>query len=317
MEKYKWIDNLKLRVGYGETSNQSINPYATLGTLAIRNYNFGDTQKAGYYVNGLPNPELGWEYSTTWNFGLDFSLFNGRLSGSFEYYIQKTNDILLDVTMPSTSGVSSYTGNIGKTQNKGWEFSLNGVIIDNKNGWNWEAGINLYQNRNKLTELASGADRDDANRWFVGYPIDVIYDYEYEGLWNESDILKDANGNPIVNANGKNNMQILEPAGNLGMIRVKYTGDYDEKGLPTREINSSDRQIQSMEPDLCGGFNSTVTYKNFDFTVIGAFQIGGKLISALHSSFGYVNQLSGRHGQIDAMEGEDADKKAYQNPAYQ
>ena len=176
---------------------------------------------------------------------------------------------------------------------------MNGVIIDNKNGWNWEAGINLYQNRNKLTELASGADRDDANRWFVGYPIDVIYDYEYEGLWNESDILKDANGNPIVNANGKNNMQILEPAGNLGMIRVKYTGDYDEKGLPTREINSSDRQIQSMEPDLCGGFNSTVTYKNFDFTVIGAFQIGGKLISALHSSFGYVNQLSGRHGQID------------------
>ena len=299
MEKYKWIDNLKLRVGYGETSNQSINPYATLGTLAIRNYNFGDTQKAGYYVNGLPNPELGWEYSKTWNFGLDFSLFNGRLSGSFEYYIQKTNDILLDVTMPSTSGVSSYTGNIGKTQNKGWEFSLNGVIIDNKNGWNWEAGINLYQNRNKLTELASGADCDDANRWFVGYPIDVIYDYEYEGLWNESDILKDANGNPIVNANGKNNMQILEPAGNLGMIRVKYTGDYDEKGLPTREINSSDRQIQSMEPDLCGGFNSTVTYKNFDFTVIGAFQIGGKLISALHSSFGYVNQLSGRHGQID------------------
>ena len=299
MEKYKWIDNLKLRIGYGETSNQSINPYATLGTLAIRNYNFGDTPKAGYYVNGLPNPELGWEYSTTWNFGLDFSLFNGRLSGSFEYYIQKTNDILLDVTMPSTSGVSSYTGNIGKTQNKGWEFSLNGVIIDNKNGWNWEAGINLYQNRNKLTELASGADRDDANRWFVGYPIDVIYDYEYEGLWNESDILKDANGNPIVNANGKNNMQILEPAGNLGMIRVKYTGDYDEKGLPTREINSSDRQIQSMEPDLCGGFNSTVTYKNFDFTVIGAFQIGGKLISALHSSFGYVNQLSGRHGQID------------------
>ena len=284
MEKATWIDNLKLRVGYGETSNQSINPYATLGALAIRNYNFGDTQRAGYYVSGLPNPELGWEYSTTWNFGLDFSLFNGRLSGSFEYYIQKTHDILLDVSMPSTSGVGSYTGNIGKTQNKGWEFTLNGVIIDNKNGWNWEAGINLYQNRNKLTELASGADRDEGNRWFVGYPIDVIYDYEYQGLYQ---------------AGEEAAMNILEPGGNIGMIKVKYTGDYDANGLPTRQIGPEDRQIMSMEPDLVGGFNTTVTYKNFDFTLIGAFQIGGKLISAIHSSYGYVNQLSGRHGQLD------------------
>ena len=88
MENLTWIDNLKLRIGYGETSNQAISPYSTLGGLAIRNYNFGDTYKAGYYVNALPNPELGWEYSKTWNFGVDFSLFKGRLSGTFEYYIQ-------------------------------------------------------------------------------------------------------------------------------------------------------------------------------------------------------------------------------------
>ena len=291
MKDLSWIDNLKLRVGYGETSNQSINPYATLGTLAIRNYNFDSVQKAGYYVNGLPNAELGWEYSKTWNFGLDFSLFNGRLNGTFEYYIQKTSDILLDVSMPSTSGVSSYTGNIGKTRNKGWEFTLNGVIIDNKNGWNWDAGINLYQNRNELTELASGADRDEGNRWFVGHPIDVIYDYEYLGLWNESDIK--------TGPDGKTNLEILEPGGNLGMIRVKYTGDYDANGMPTREIGAADRQIMDMEPDLLGGFNTTVTYKNFDFTVIGAFQIGGKLISALHSANGYLNMLTGRRGQLD------------------
>ncbi len=291
MEKATWLDNLKLRVGYGETSNQAINPYSTLGGLGIRNYNFGSTYKAGYYVNSLPNDALGWEYSKTWNFGLDFSLFNGRLSGSFEYYIQKTNDILLNVKLPDTAGVSSYTGNIGKTQNKGWEFSLNGIIIDNKNGWNWSAGINLYQNRNKLTELASGADRDEGNLWFVGYPIDVIYDFEYEGLWNQSDIK--------TGADGKTNLDILEPGGNLGMIKVKYTGDYDANGMPTREINSSDRQIMSMEPDLIGGFNTTVAYKNLDLTVIGAFQIGGKLISAIHSSNGYLNMLTGRRNNID------------------
>ena len=285
MESTKsWLDNLKLRVGYGETSNQSINPYSTLGTLAVRNYNFGDSYKAGYYVTGPANSDLGWEYSKTWNFGLDFSLFKGRLSGSLEYYIQKTKDILLDVSMPSTSGVSSYTGNIGKTENKGWELALNGIIIDNKNGWNWEAGINLYANRNKLTELASGEDRDEANRWFVGHPIDVIYDYEYEGLWQVGEEAA---------------MNILEPGGNAGMIKVKYTGDYDANGLPTRQIGPEDRQIMDMEPDLLGGFNSTVTYKNFDFTVIGAFQIGGKLISAIHSANGYLNMLDGRRNNID------------------
>ena len=295
MENVKWVDNLKLRVGYGETSNQSINPYSTLGGLAIRNYNFGDTYKAGYYVNALPNPELGWEYSKTWNFGLDFSLFNGRLYGSFEYYTQKTNDILLDVSLPSTSGVSSYTGNIGNTENKGFELTLNGIIIDNKNGWNWEAGINLYANRNKLTKLTGTEpivlpdgtvqqERDEANRWFVGYPIDVIYDYEYEGLYQ---------------AGEEAALNILEPGGNIGMIKVKYTGDYDANGLPTRAIGAEDRQIMSMEPDLIGGFNTTVGYKGFDLTVIGAFQIGGKLISAIHSSNGYLNMLTGRRGQLD------------------
>ncbi len=304
MENLTWIDNLKLRIGYGETSNQSINPYSTLGGLAVRNYNFGNgtNYKAGYYVNALPNPELGWEFSKTWNFGLDFSFFNGRLSGSIEYYTQKTNDILLDVSMPSTSGVSSYTGNIGNTENKGFEFTLNGIIIDNKNGWHWDAGINLYANRNKLTKLTGALDEngkpapDEANRWFVGHPIDVIYDYEYDGLWNAEDVYEvtDKDGNKTTN------FAILEPGGNLGMIKVKYNDDVlDENGVPTREIGAKDRRIMSMEPKLLGGFHTTIGYKGFDLTMIGAFQIGGKLISAIHSSNGYLNMLTGRRGQID------------------
>ena len=300
MEPITWVDNLKLRVGYGETSNQSINPYSTLGGLAVRNYNFGSTYMAGYYVNALPNTELGWEYSKTWNFGIDFSLFSGRLYGSLEYYIQKTNDILLDVSLPSTSGVSSFTGNIGKTENKGWEFTLNGIILDNKNGWHWEAGINLYANRNKLTALASGEDRDEGNRWFVGHPIDVIYDYEYDGLWNAEDVYKVTVKNADGTTTETTNFAILEPGGNLGMIKVKYNDDVlDANGVPTRAIGSDDRRIMSMEPDLIGGFNTTVGYKNFDLNVIGAFQIGGKLISAIHSSNGYLNMLTGRRGQLD------------------
>lgn len=280
----KWLDNLKLRVGYGETSNQSINPYSTLGALSNRYYNFGSSNATGYYVSTLPNPELGWEYSSTWNFGLDYSLFNGRLYGTIEYYVQNTHDLLLSVSLPSTSGVGSYMANIGKTRNKGFEFSINGVIIDNKNGWNWEAGLNIYANRNKLVSLASGADRDEANRWFVGHPIDVVYDYKYEGIWQEAD--KD-----IIDA--------YEAGGAPGDIRVAYTGEYDADGKPVRRINTDDRQVMDMEPDLMGGFNTTVGWKGFDLTVIGSFQIGGKLISTLHSSYSYLNMLTGRRGQLD------------------
>ena len=283
MSDLKWIDNLKLRIGYGETSNQSISPYSTLGGLGTRDYNFGSTYLTGYYVNALPNTELGWEYSKTWNFGLDFSLLNGRLWGTFEYYTQKTDNILLDVSLPATAGVSSFTGNIGKTQNKGFEFTLNGIILDNHNGWNWEAGINLYANRNKLVELASGQEEDVANRWFVGHPIDVIYDYKKIGLWQADDPYLD----------------ILEPGGNVGMIKVEYTGEYNDDGTPKRSINADDRQVIDMEPDLMGGFNTTVGYKHFDLNVIGAFQIGGKLISAIHSSNGYLNMLTGRRNNLD------------------
>ena len=103
MDDLEWLDILKVRVGYGQTSNQAVAPYSTWGKLSTRPYNFGPTGYAtGYYVSALPNYDLGWEYSSTWNFGLDFTLLGGRLSGTFEYYIQKTSDLLQSVNLPST-----------------------------------------------------------------------------------------------------------------------------------------------------------------------------------------------------------------------
>lgn len=284
MDDIEWLDILKVRVGYGQTSNQAVNPYSTWGKLSTRPYNFGPTGYAtGYYVSALPNYNLGWEYSSTWNFGLDFTLFGGRLSGTLEYYIQKTSDLLQNVNLPATSGVSSYVGNVGKTQNKGIELTLNGTILDNYNGWTWDASLNLSANRNELTELASGAERDETNNWFVGHPVDVIYDYEKIGLWQE--------GDPYL--------EILEPGGNVGMIKVKYTGEYNEDGTPTRQIGPDDRQIINMEPKFTGGFSTRVAYKGFDLNVITAFKCGGKLISTLHHANGYLNMLTGRRGQVD------------------
>lgn len=298
MENVNWMDNLKLRVGYGETSNQAVNPYATLGGLSTRPYNFGDATAnflTGTYVSTLPNPTLGWEFSTTWNYGLDFSLLKNRLSGTFEYYVTNTKDLLLSVNLPQTSGVGSFMANVGETQNKGFELSLNGVILDNVNGWNWTAGINLYSNKNKIVALASGNDRDEGNAWFVGKPMNVIYAAKKIGLWQE--------GDPF--------MDILEPGGNVGMIKVEYLGEYYKEGDvipagrkvgdPVRAMDGGgkDRQVIEVDPDFQGGFNTTVGYKGFDLTMIGSFKSGGILVSSLYSASGYLNMLSGRRGNVD------------------
>ncbi|MBC3538814.1 TonB-dependent receptor [Rufibacter sp. H-1] len=284
MEDVSLVNMLKLRVGYGQTSNQAIPPYSTLGLLQTRPYNFGpDDFATGYYVTQLPNPQLGWEYSNTWNYGLDFAILNNRLTGTVEYYVTNTDDILLSLGLPPTSGVNSYTANIGATQNKGLELSLNGVILDNLNGWTWEAGVNVYGNRNKIVSLASGAGEDRNNWLFVGHPVNVIYDFEKVGLWQEEDPYR----------------SILEPGGNAGMIKVKYTGGYNPDGTPVRQINADDRQILNANPDFQGGFNTRVGYKGFDLTAVAAFQSGGILNSTLYGAQGYLNMLSGRRGNVD------------------
>ena len=287
MQNITWIDALKLRAGYGQTSNQSVATYSTLGSLNTTPYNFGSTYSTGYNVNTVPNSKLGWEYSYTYNFGADFSILKNRLSGTVEYYITDTKNLLMKVNLPNTSGVGSYTANVGSTQNKGLELSLTGVILDNLNGWTWEVGANVYRNVNKITALASGANQDINNGWFVGKSINSIYDYKKIGLWNTTD------------ADYKY-FKTLEPAtaSTVGMIKVQYTGTYNADGSPTRAIGPDDRQVMNLDPDFQGGFNTRVAYKGFDLSVVGSFQSGGILVSTLYGSASYLNLMTGRRGNI-------------------
>lgn len=153
MKNLSWVDQLKFRAGYGQTSNQAINPYTTFGSLATRPYNFGTTYATGTYVNNLPNPELGWEFSKTVNYGLDFGFFHNRLSGTVEYYVTNTKDLLLYKGLPPTSGVNGYTGNLGTSENKGVEFSLNGIILDNPKGLTWKQELIFMLIKTKLLLL--------------------------------------------------------------------------------------------------------------------------------------------------------------------
>jgi len=234
---------------------------------------------------------LGWEYSKTWNFGLDFGFLHNRLTGSIDYYSVKTNNVLYTIALPPTAGVGRQTANVANTQNNGLEFALNGTIFNNPNGWSWDVGINFSANRNKITSLGTGKPYDLANFFFVGQPINVVYDFKKIGIWQQND--------PY--------MGILEPGGNPGMVKVQYTGTYNADGTPTRAIGQSgvygngtdDRVVMPLDPDWLGGFNTRVAYKDLDLTVLGSFQHGGLLISTLYNSGGYLDQLTGQRGQVD------------------
>src|SRR6185437_3562752 len=301
------INMLKLRAGYGQMSNQAVLPYSTLGILNTNPYNFGATGYAtGYYVSQLPNPALSWEYSKTWNYGVDFAVLNNRLSGTVEYYVTNTSGLLQNVTLAPTNGVGSYTANVGNTQNKGIEFSLEGTILKTHSGVTWDAGVNMSFNRNKVTHLASGVLADQTNWWFVGHPINSIYDYQKFGLWK----------NAADSAGGHEN--ILQPGGTLGTIKVKYTGGYGANGVPNRAIDPDDRQIMNADPNFIGGFNTRVAYKGFDFTAVGIFQSGGILISSLYGSASYLNLESGRRNNLNIDYWTPTNTNAkYPNPAGQ
>lgn len=151
-----WLDQLKLRVSYGSNGNQAINPYQTLDRLHLTNYIWGDGGagvNGAYLANdGVGNPNLKWETTQTFNVGIDYSFFNGRINGNIEMYVANTKDLLMKRTVPIMNGYKTIWDNVGKTRNKGVEFTLNTVNIRNKD-FEWSTGIIFSLNRDKIVDL--------------------------------------------------------------------------------------------------------------------------------------------------------------------
>lgn len=126
----------------------------------------------------------------------------------------------------------------------------------------------------------------------MGYPINCLYDYEYDGLWQEGDPYMD-----ILEPSTYNALTGYKDA--IGTIKIKYHGEYNENGEPVRAFSADDRVPIVVDPKFAGGFNTNVTWKNLDLSIIGSFQCGGILLSSLHTSNSYLNMLTGRRGQID------------------
>ena len=267
------VSSLKIRGGYGKTSNQSVAAYSSAGNLASNFYNFGPIGNAGsaangYFLNSLANQNLTWEFTKQANIGLDFSLLKNRISGSIDVYDQRTDHILQVVNLPYTNGATQYTANEGKTKGKGLEISLSSVNLKSGNSFTWETDFNISFTRDKIVALHDGLTQDIGNNWFVGQPFNVIYDVKKTGIWQTSEAAQAAVYGQLP-----------------GQIKIEDLNN-DSK------INASDMQIiGNFEPKFTSGITNRFKYKGFDLSFVTNARIGQKILvpylSADGSAQGY------------------------------
>lgn len=200
MQEARWVNDLKLRFGVGVTGNSAISPYATQGALTSLFYPFVTTLSPGAIPSTtLANQNLGWEKTTQYNLGVDFSVLNRRISGSLDLYKSNTTDLLLKMTIPTVTGFSTTFANVGETANKGIDLSLSTMNISTRS-FNWSTNASVSYQKNHIVTLAIGKQDDINNGWFIGQPIGVIYGYRSAGLWH----LEDSATYNLFNANGSN-----------------------------------------------------------------------------------------------------------------
>ena len=250
LEDRYWLQDLKLRLSWGQSGNSAISPYQTQGNLGQSTYGFGESPAYGYFPHDLANKNLSWETTTTSNIGLDFGFIGGRIAGSIDAYIAYTNDLLMERIVNPSSGFLSAMDNVGKTRNAGIELTVRTINTSNRSPFQWNTDLTLSHNKEEIVELANGVSQDELNGWFVGKPIKVWYDYNKTGIWQlgqEEEAAK----------NGQ------KP----GDIRVK-TANADGK------VTSSDRQIVGTpRPKLSFGLNNRFELKGLELSVF----IYGKL----------------------------------------
>jgi TonB-dependent starch-binding outer membrane protein SusC len=242
MKNVPVFNNLKLRASWGKAGNSSISPYGTLGGLSKSVYSFAGIGAYGYYPSTIPNPDLTWETTSSWNIGIDFSILKNRISGTMDTYLTKTSNLLLPALLPTSTGYNSVMQNVGKTENKGVEVTLTTVNIKTSD-FSWTTDYTFTLNREKIVSLNAGVKENVANLWFVGQPVKVFYDYKKIGIWQLGE------------------EEAAKAFGNFKPGEVKVE-DKNQNGV----FDTGDRQVFPKVPDFIAGLNTVFTYKDFDLS---------------------------------------------------
>ncbi len=279
MKSLPVISNLSLRGSYGINGNDNLpNDYASIATIGSSGYVLGSTPGVviGQVPNVLANPDLKWEKSKTYDFGLDFGILKNRITASFDYYNKLNTDLLLNVQVPSATGFTSYLSNVGSVRNIGQELEITSRNMVGK--FQWTTSVNLTHNTNKIEALADGQTQiiipngltvsDAILR--VGSPINSVYVLKVLGFLTARDIT--------------DGVATYGPNEQPGDFKFE---DLDGDG----KITEADKQIVGHpNPDYTYGITNTVRYKGFDLSVLVQGQWGGSIYSQFGRSISRPGQ---------------------------
>ena len=266
-QDWKWLDMAKVRLSYGTNGNRSLSDtYLALSNLSngglYAYYKYGSTSQEvlnALSVNRLGNPNLEWEKTSSWNFGLDFAVLNKRLSGSIDFYHKKTHDMIMAQRLPNFTGFGSITTNLGEVTNTGFEITLNSRNIDTKD-FKWSTSLGFSYNKNKIKHLyyeydEDGKEMDDtSNGWFIGKPIGEIWYWKTDGIWQADEAEQAA----LVN----------QKPGDPKVVNV-YTEDDKilEDGTRVPVYNDKDRVYHgTTQPPIYWNMRNDFQYKDFTFS---------------------------------------------------
>jgi TonB-linked SusC/RagA family outer membrane protein len=328
--KSNFVNDLRVRYSYGASGNNRITPFSY-------RTQYSSPANGGYGLNGaltgifipanLGNLDLKWESQIAQNFGVDLSLFNNRLSATIDGYYNKSKNLLLNQSIPSSSGYTTQFQNIGATRNIGLELQLSGTILSTKD-ISYNASFNISFNKNKITSLGPNKQLLRNSGWFstnnfpadyvlkVGEQVGAMYGYVNDGYYTVDDFDAVPFSNPlypqyntqyILKKDAVTNAGILADPLQPGSPKFKDLGGPD--GKPDGKVDAdNDRTIIGYaQPRFFGGFNQSFTYKGFELNVFANFVYGNKVFNAnkleYASSYGsQVNMLTidnGRWKMID------------------
>jgi TonB-linked SusC/RagA family outer membrane protein len=278
-----WLNTLKLRASYGISGNAAVDPYQTLATVSATVPN-SSTDKL---PQAMGNTELSWETTRSFNIGLDFGFLNNRISGSIDYYINNTKDLLYYKSAPASSVFTSVLANVGESKGNGIEVSLNTAVVQSKN-FSWDINWSYSHSKDELKKLADGLDRniDGTSALIVGEPLSIYYDYEADGCWGVGEYEQ------YVNDMKAKKIDVVQPVAGYGDPGTLKIVDRNEDGV----IDENDKRIYERSPKHIFGMNNTFTYKNWSLNVQLFARLGGYMSYGMNSQLNYE---SANWGDID------------------
>ena len=327
LKNEKWLSNGKLRASWGMTgNNRTSTPYdyyyqisSIKGSANSYDYVFNGQIVSGYFPSNMSNEKLKWETTAQWNIGLDVGFFDGRLKATVDWYLKDTYDLLLNATIPASSGYTSAMMNTGSMRTRGWEFTIDATPVRTRK-FEWDVNVNLAVNRNIVTGLNENQySLFSAVNWEqkfnsqypyitqVGKPSGMMYGFIYEGTYKLDEFQNGSTlkaGIPYLTSVGRDGVKPGDP---------KYR-DLNEDGV----IDDNDRTVIGCgQPLATGGFSTAFRFYGFDLNLFFQWSYGNDILNANRLMFENgtttsLNQFTSYRDRFDAQRNPDSDIPAVQ-----